>query len=103
MGTLTMNNNMSLIVVSVLKGIMDGGNDASADSGSLLVDSNDVDITKQNTEVAIDETVSVTMTSVSVITMSRFFIFILCSSKLCCFLIPFVNFYLLQINTKNYL
>lgn len=89
-----MNNNMSLILVSVLKGIMDGGS---------LLDSNDVDITKQNTEVAIDETVSVTMTSVSVITMSRFFIFILCSSKLCCFLIPFVNFYLLQIITKNYL
>jgi hypothetical protein len=95
-----MNNNMSLIVVSVSKGIIECGNDAP--TGSLL-DTNDADITKQNTEVAIDETVSIAITSVSIITMSRFFIFTLCSFQLSSFLIRFVNFYLLQIITKNYL
>jgi hypothetical protein len=97
-----MNNNMSLIVVSVSKGIIECGNDAPTDGGSLL-DTNDADITKQNTEVAIDETVSIAITSVSIITMSRFFIFTLCSFQLSSFLIRFVNFYLLQIITKNYL
>jgi hypothetical protein len=97
-----MNNNMSLIVVSVSKGIIECGNDAPTDGVSLL-DTNDADITKQNTEVAIDETVSIAITSVSIITMSRFFIFTLCSFQLSSFLIRFVNFYLLQIITKNYL
>jgi hypothetical protein len=67
---------MSLIVVSVSKGIIERANDAPADGGSLL-DTNDADMTKQNTEVAIDETVSIATTSVNVITMSRFFIFTL--------------------------
>jgi hypothetical protein len=57
---------------------MADGNDDAADRGSLS-DNNDDDITALNTEVAIDEIVSITMTSVSVITMNRFFIFILCS------------------------
>jgi hypothetical protein len=71
-----MNNNMSLIVVSVLKRTIECGNDAPADSGSLF-DTNDADMTKQNTDVAIDETVSIATISVNVITMSRFFIFTL--------------------------
>ena len=97
-----MNNNMSLIVVSISKGIIECGKDAPTDGGSLL-DTNDPDITKQNTEVAIDETVSIAIASVSVITMSRFFIFTLYSFQLSSFLIRFVNFHLLQIITKNYL
>lgn len=68
---------MSFIVVCVSR-VMADGNDAAADRGSLP-DNNDDDITALNTEVAIDEIVSITMTSVSVITMNRFFIFILCS------------------------
>jgi hypothetical protein len=71
-----MNNNMSLIVVSMSKGTIECGNDAPADGGSLL-DTNDADMTKQNTNVAIDETVSIATISVNVITMSRFFIFTL--------------------------
>ncbi|HET7344989.1 MAG TPA: hypothetical protein VFJ05_03850 [Nitrososphaeraceae archaeon] len=97
-----MNNNMSLIVVSVSKVIIECDNDTPAD-GSSLSGTNDADITKQNTEIAIDETVSIAMTSVSVITMNRFFIFTLCSFQLSSFLIRFLNFYLLQIITKNYL
>jgi hypothetical protein len=97
-----MNNKMSLIVVSVSKGIIECGNDAPADGGSLL-DTKDADMTKQNTEVAIDETVSIATTSVNAITRSKFFIFTLCSFQLRSFLIRFVNFYLLQIITKNYL
>ena len=72
-----MNNNMSFIVVCVSR-VMADGNDDAADRGSLS-DNNDDDITALNTEVAIDEIVSITMTSVSVITTNRFFIFILCS------------------------
>ena len=84
---------MSLIVVSVSKGIIECGNDAPTDGGSLL-DTNDADITKQNTEVAIDETVSI-------ITMSRFFIFALCSLQLSSFLTRFVNFYLPPLSIVN--
>ena len=91
-----MNNNMSLIVVSVSKGIIECGNDAPTDGGSLL-DTNDADITKQNTEVAIDETVSIAIASVSVITMSRLFTFYPMEFRTNR-LRPFVSFYLLQTN-----
>jgi hypothetical protein len=69
-----MNNNISFNVVSSSKGFIAGGKD---DGGSSLLDNNDDDTTALKTEDAIDETVSITMTSVSAITMNIFFIFIL--------------------------
>lgn len=105
---------MSFIVVFVSKPIMvsgDGDDDddldpdactgACAADDDLLGDNNNDDdddddaVVELNTEVAIDEIVSITIAKVSVITMDDIFIF--CSMQFPTNLLrPFVIFYLIQ-------
>ena len=103
---------MSFIVVFVLKPIMISGDDDDDDddldpdactgacaADDLLDDNNnddaDDDAVELNTEVAIDEIVSITIAKVSVITMNNIFIF--CSMQFPTNLLrPFVIFYLIQ-------
>jgi hypothetical protein len=85
---------MSFIVVSVSKRILT----ESDDGAGLLDNNNDDGTTTLNTEgVAIDETVSMVMTKVSVITMSRLFTFYPMQFRTNR-LRPFVSFYLLETN-----
>ena len=104
---------MSFIVVFVSKPIMVSGDDDDGDDGDLdpgactgacaadddlLGDNNNDDdaaAVELNTEVAIDEIVSITIAKVSVITMDNIFIF--CSMQFPINLLrPFVIFYLIQ-------
>lgn len=99
---------MSFIVVFVSKPIMISGDDDDLDpdactgacaADDLLDDNNnddaDDDAVELNTEVAIDEIVSITIAKVSVITMNNIFIF--CSMQFPTNLLrPFVIFYLIQ-------
>ena len=104
---------MSFIVVFVSKPIMISGDDDDDDDDDLdpdactgacaaddLLDDNnnddaDDDAVELNTEVAIDEIVSITIAKVSVITMNNIFIF--CSMQFPTNLLrPFVIFYLIQ-------
>jgi len=103
---------MSFIVVFVSKPIMISGDDDDDDddldpdactgacaADDLLDDNNnddaDDDAVELNTEVAIDEIVSITIAKVSVITMNNIFIF--CSMQFPTNLLrPFVIFYLIQ-------
>jgi hypothetical protein len=88
---------MSFIVVFVSKRILTESDDGNDEAG-LLDNINDGGITTLNTVgVAIDETVSMAMTKVSVITMSRLFTFYPMQFRTN-HLRPFVNFYLLQTN-----
>jgi len=87
---------MSFIVVSVSKRILTESDDG--DEAGLLDNNNDDGITTLDTEgVAIDETISMAMTKVSVITMSRLFTFYPMQFRTNR-LRPFVSFYLLQTN-----
>src|SRR5918911_1193975 len=105
---------MSFIVVFVSKPIMVSGDGDDGDDGDdldpdactgacaadddLLGDNNNDDddaVVELNTEVAIDEIVSITIAKVSVITMDNIFIF--CSMQFPTNLLrPFVIFYLIQ-------
>ena len=88
---------MSFIVVSVSKRILTGSDDGDDEAG-LLDNNNDDGITTLDTEgVDIDETISMAMTKVSVITMSRLFTFYPMQFRTNR-LRPFVSFYLLQTN-----
>jgi hypothetical protein len=67
----------------------------AADDDLLGDKNNDDDAVELNTEVAIDEIVSITIAKVSVITMDNIFIF--CSMQFPINLLrPFVIFYLIQ-------
>ena len=100
---------MSFIVVFVSKPIMVSGDDddldpdactgACAADDDLLGDNNNDDddaaAVELNTEVTVDEIVSITIAKVSVITMDNIFIF--CSMQFPTNLLrPFVIFYLIQ-------
>jgi hypothetical protein len=88
---------MSFIVVSVSKRILTELDDGD-DGAGLLDNNNDDGTTTLNTEgVDIDEAVSMAMTKVSVITMSRLFTFYPMQFRTNR-LRPFVSFYLLQTN-----
>jgi len=88
---------MSFIVVSVSKRILTEPDDGD-DGAGLLDNNNDDGTTTLNTEgVAIDETASMDMTKVSVITMIRLFTFYPMQFRTNR-LRAFVSFHLLQTN-----
>jgi hypothetical protein len=88
---------MSFIVVSVSKRILTESDDGDDEAG-LLDNNNDDGTTTLTTEgAAIDETISMAMTKLSVITISRLFTFYPMQFRTNR-LRPFVSFYLLQTN-----